>query len=173
MEKYIGVKEVEATPMTRIEYNNYRVWEIPVEEKGMEHDEGYLVEYLNSPNSNHPNHKNYISWSPKEVFEESYKKSEFISYGFAIEAMRKGHLVARKGWNGNGMFVCKQIPNQVNKDIIPKMTSLPDFAKLEIHGRDMPLNYQNQMVIVKPDNSIDSWVASSSDTFAVDWYIVK
>jgi hypothetical protein len=76
MEKYIGVKEVEATPMTRIEYNNYRVWEIPVEEKGMEHDEGHLVEYLNSPNSNHPNHEGYISWSPKKVFEESYFSSE-------------------------------------------------------------------------------------------------
>lgn len=74
MENYIGVKEILAKPMTSIEYNNYRGWELP--EKGMENDEGYLVEYLNSPNSNHPNHKGYISWSPKAVFDESYFKVE-------------------------------------------------------------------------------------------------
>lgn len=173
MKNYIGVKEIEATPMTRIEYNEYRGWELPEEEKGMENDPGFLVEDLNSTNSNHAGHKGYISWSPKEVFEESYRETEGITFGLAIEALKKGKLVARKGWNGKGMFVCKQVPSEIYCNIIPKMSSLPEEAKKVLFDRDKSIFYQNQMIIVKPDNTIDSWVPSSSDVFAEDWVIVK
>ena len=76
MEKYTGVKEILAKPMNRKEYNDYRSWELPADENG--DDEGFLVEYVQSetsPNVNHPAHKGYISWSPKDVFEESYIKT--------------------------------------------------------------------------------------------------
>lgn len=172
MENYIGVREIAATPMTRLEYNNYRGWDLPEEEKGMENDPGYLIENLNSTNSNHAGHKGYISWSPKEVFEEVYRKTEGMTFGLAIEAMKKGKLVARKGWNGKGMFVCKQVPAEIYCNIIPKMSSLPERAKGILFDRDKSIFYKNQMIIVKPDNTIDSWVASSSDTFADDWMIV-
>ena len=82
MEKYIGVKEILAKPMTRKEYNDYRGWELPSDENG--DDEGYLVEYIQSeksPNINHPDHKGYISWSPKDVFNEAYIKiNSQVSY---------------------------------------------------------------------------------------------
>jgi hypothetical protein len=71
MEKYIGTREIEATPMTREEYNLYRGWELPSDENGS--DEGYLVEYKGDT-SNHVNHTGYISWSPKKQFEEAYIK---------------------------------------------------------------------------------------------------
>ena len=74
MKKYIGTKHILAKPMNRQEYNDYREWELPSDEDGK--DEGYLVEYLDSPNSNHPNHKCYISWSPKDVFERAYHIAE-------------------------------------------------------------------------------------------------
>lgn len=73
MEKYTGVKEILAKPMNRKEYNDYRGWELPTDENG--EDEGFLVEYIQSetsPNVNHLEHKGHISWSPKDVFEESY-----------------------------------------------------------------------------------------------------
>ena len=60
MKKYIGTKLVQAKPMTRGEYNNYRGWQIPKNENPK--DEGYLVEYSDS----------YVSWSPKEIFEKTY-----------------------------------------------------------------------------------------------------
>lgn len=82
MKKYIGVKEILAKPMTRKEYNDYRGWELPIDEKG--EDAGFLVEYMQSeknPNINHPNHKGYISWSPKDVFEDAYISiKQFVSY---------------------------------------------------------------------------------------------
>jgi len=72
MEKYIGVKQVLLQPMNRAEYNFYRGWELPADEDGA--DEGYLVEYLDSPNSNHPDHKGYISWSPKAQADNAYRR---------------------------------------------------------------------------------------------------
>ena len=79
MEKYTGVKEILGKPMNRKEYNDYRGWELPADENG--DDEGFLVEYVqseNSPNVNHPAHKGYISWSPKDVFEESYISTNIL-----------------------------------------------------------------------------------------------
>jgi hypothetical protein len=70
MDLYIGTKQIRAKPMTRGEYNVYRGWKLPSDEDG--DDEGCLVEYLDSPNSNHSDHENYISWSPKAVFESAY-----------------------------------------------------------------------------------------------------
>ena len=69
--RYLGEKEILAVPMLRGEYNQYRGWDNPDDENPA--DEGYLVEYLDSPNSVHPNHDNYISWSPKDVFERAYR----------------------------------------------------------------------------------------------------
>ena len=69
---YEGTKRVHARPMTRGEYNAYRGWEVPADENPA--DDGYLVEYLDGGKSNHPNHAGYISWSPKDVFERSYKE---------------------------------------------------------------------------------------------------
>ena len=74
MENYIGVKNIKAEPMTRLEYNFYRGWVLPKDENGS--DEGYLVEYINGGESNHIDHKGYISWSPKAVFEKAYKNIE-------------------------------------------------------------------------------------------------
>lgn len=68
--KYVGVKEVLGTPMTRQEYNDYRGWLLPVDEDGT--DAGYLVEYLHGGRPNHIDHVGYISWSPAEVFEQAY-----------------------------------------------------------------------------------------------------
>lgn len=60
MNKFIGVKLIEAEPMTRGDYNLFRGWIIPGDENP--NDEGYLVRYSDS----------YVSWSPKDVFEGAY-----------------------------------------------------------------------------------------------------
>lgn len=60
MQKYIGTKQIEAKPMTRNDYNDYRGWTVPADENPNE--EGYLVKYEDG----------YVSLSPKETFEKSY-----------------------------------------------------------------------------------------------------
>lgn len=62
MEKFIGIKKIEAEPMTRGEYNKFRGWTIPEDENPS--DEGYIVKYSDD----------YVSWSPKSAFEEAYSK---------------------------------------------------------------------------------------------------
>ena len=64
LKKYVGVKLIEAKPMTRGDYNKYRGWVIPEDENP--NDEGYLVKYSDD----------YVSWSPKGVFDEAYREYE-------------------------------------------------------------------------------------------------
>lgn len=69
---YEGTKRLLAQPMTRGAYNQYRGWETPADENPA--DPGYLVEYQDGGKPNCPRHAGYISWSPADVFERSYKE---------------------------------------------------------------------------------------------------
>ena len=62
MEKFIGIKRIEAEPMARGSYNEFRGWTIPKDENPA--DEGYIVKYSDG----------YVSWSPKQAFEEAYSR---------------------------------------------------------------------------------------------------
>lgn len=90
MELFIGTKAVRAKPMT---YSEFSALKNLVRDSN---EEGYLVEYLNSPNNEVVGFDNYISWSPKAVFEESYFKSGKMSFGLAFEAMRMGFIVSNE-----------------------------------------------------------------------------
>lgn len=88
MEKYIGVKIIHAKPMTRGAYNIFKGWNIPPDENPA--DEGYQVKYSDD----------YISWSPRGEFEKSYRKTDGLTFGLAVEALKKGFKVSRKSWGG-------------------------------------------------------------------------
>lgn len=60
MATYIGVKMIEAAPMTRGAYNEFKGWTPPEGED--QSVEGYLVKYPDG----------YTSWSPKDQFESAY-----------------------------------------------------------------------------------------------------
>lgn len=57
--------------MTRLEYNQFRGWTLPADENG--EDAGYLVEYTDGGTPNTKEFAGYISWSPKEQFENQSK----------------------------------------------------------------------------------------------------
>jgi hypothetical protein len=73
MKQYIGTKIVKAEPMNRAAYNVFRNWKLPADENG--EDEGYLVEYLDSGKPNVLTHEGYVSWSPKEQFDNAYREN--------------------------------------------------------------------------------------------------
>lgn len=84
MKQYIGTKQINAKPMNRLEYNQFRGWELPADENG--EDEGYLVEYVGpGQKANTAEYAGYVSWSPKDVFEESYKPAGTHKERLAIE----------------------------------------------------------------------------------------
>lgn len=70
MQCAIGVKMIAFMAMTRGVYNDLRGWDTPVGENPK--DQGFLIEYLGQGNPNHTQYDNYISWTPKDVFEQSY-----------------------------------------------------------------------------------------------------
>ena len=74
VKRYTCHKNVYARPMNRASYNLLRGWDLPANENG--DDEGYLVEYTDGGQANHPDFPGYISWSPKDVFELGYKEKK-------------------------------------------------------------------------------------------------
>lgn len=162
---HIGTKAVLAHAMTRGEYNDYRGWTVPENEDAT--DLGYFVEYLDGGKPNHPDHIGYISWTPKDVFEQSYKASGSLSFGAAVELLKAGKRVARSGWNGKGMFVVYQkgYPQGIpcNKQTADAwQLNEGDLFKVEPY-------LQIQMV----NGSHAMWVPSINDVLAEDWAIVE
>ena len=85
MKSYIGTKVVNATSMTRADYNTLRGWTLPADEDGA--DAGYLVEYTNGSKPNHKDFAGYVSWSPEEQFDRAYRETlAEKSIGELIEA---------------------------------------------------------------------------------------
>lgn len=74
MKRYTCHRQVCAHPMTHGDYNKLRGW--PTPEGQDPKDEGYLVEYIDGGKPNHPDYANYISWSPKGIFDAGYKEKK-------------------------------------------------------------------------------------------------
>ena len=163
MSMYIGTKQIAAIPMNRLDYNTYRGWELPKDEDGT--DEGYLVEYLDGGQSNHHNHNGYVSWSPKATFEASYNcVYTGVSLGQAVDLMKNGaYKVARKGWNGKGMFLY-----YVPANAYPAATPA---AKKEF-GENGLVPYSAYIAMKTATGEVVPWLASQTDLLADDWVLV-
>lgn len=160
-EKYYGTKELLAMPMTHQAWCEYRGWTLPQDEDGS--DAGYMVKYLDGGKPNHPDHDGYISWSPKDVFEASYQSVEEMSFSHALTAIKQGKRVARKGWNGKGMFLflVNGSTFEVNRE--PLMSIL---------GEGTIVNYHSHIDMRTADGTIVPWLCSQTDMLANDWQVI-
>lgn len=161
MNVYIGTKVVRARPMSRQAYNDLRGWQVPDDENPA--DEGYLVEYEGSE-SNHPDFKGYISWSPKKVFEGTYKKNGSLSFGHAVELLKQGKRVARKGWNGKGMFLLLIAGETVRYSI----NQVYGDGYLDSVG----FSVLDAIYMKTADDKLVAWLASQTDILSEDWQVV-
>lgn len=112
--KYLGVKIIKAEPMDE------RAFALTVKKEGYanpESREGYKVTYENG----------YVSWSPKAVFEEAYREIDGLTFGLAIEAMKKGFKVHLPYWKDD-VVIGIQFPDENSK-----MTH-PYFYVVSRHG---------------------------------------
>lgn len=150
MEQYIGTKVVEAKPVNRGEYNAYRGWPIPEGED--QSKEGYLVRY--QPDG-------YESWSPKEVFEQAYRRTDGLNFGLALEAAKLGHKIARAGWNGKDQYV----------------ELGTEFDYFTVGGDGYNAHHADigskALVFVGTRGRQVGWLASQADMLADDWRIVE
>jgi hypothetical protein len=71
-----------------------------------------------------------------------------LNFGQAIEAMKTGSKVSRDGWNGKGMWIALQVPDQHSKMQQPYIYMCP------VGGKLVP------------------WLASQADMLANDWQIL-
>ena len=146
MQTYIGTKVIRALPMTRQDYNDFRNWVLPDDENGA--DEGYLVEYVDGGQRNTEAYQGYVSWSPKDVFERSYREIDGLTFGGAVEALKLGMRVARAGWNGKGMHL-----KFVSRSVLPP-------------------GHLPYIEMKTADDKIVPWLASQTDVLAEDWTVV-
>lgn len=72
-----------------------------------------------------------------------------MNFGAALEALKDGLRVAREGWNGKGMYIALQEPDEHSK-----------------MGR--PYLYMRPV-----DGELVPWVASQTDLLAEDWTVVQ
>ena len=151
---YIGTKLILGREMNLGEYNLHRGWTIPEDEDPEK--EGYLVSYPDD----------YISWSPKDVFEESYRPTSegTMSFSGALAMLKGGIKVARIGWNGKGMFLFMVDGSQFAVNRAPLN---------EIYPEGTVIDYRPHIDMKTADGQIVPWVASQSDLLVDDWTTVE
>ena len=135
--------------MTRGDYNIYRGWQIPADENPA--DEGYLVRHSDV----------YESWSPKAQFEEAYRPCNNLTFGIAIEMIKRGFKVARKGWNGKKQYI--QLATAISYKSMDG-----DVVNCEHES------IGNKAIAFVGTSGVQmGWLASQADMLAEDWVIVE
>lgn len=154
--------------MTRKEYNDFRGWEVPANEYGA--DEGYLVEYPDSPNANTEEYAGYVSWSPKEQADMAYAQSGNLTFGDAIHFLKKGCKVARSGWNGKGMWLIL-VPGSEN---IKPVAGTP-YSRAGLVEEIQILPHIDMYTVDSTGRRamLPGWLASQTDMLSEDWQVVE
>ncbi len=79
-----------------------------------------------------------------------------MDFGDALALLKRGHRVARRGWNGKGMWINLQIPDAHSKMTLP-------YLYIEY-----PIDHP-----AYPRGSRVPWLASQTDILSEDWVIVS
>lgn len=156
--KYIRSHMVEAKPCTLGEWEaeTGRMWH---ETERPRTEEGYKVDYPSG----------YTGWCPKAEFDAVSRPVDGMTFGMAIEAMKRGKKVARKGWNGKGMYIWHMPGSIVTgcKDIVD-----PHLA--EIDGKEGCIRFLGSIRMrTATGDVLTGWLASQTDMLSSDWTVVE
>lgn len=154
MKQYIGTKIIQAEPAARVTGEDFTKRIQPEDQpicEGEKYERGYKVRYRDG----------YESWSPKDVFEEAYRPTDGMSFGLAIEAAKKGHKIARAGWNGKNQYV----------------ELAYGISYMNNRGEAVNVNHEaignKALAFVGTSGVQMGWLASQADMLADDWKIVE
>ena len=89
-----------------------------------------------------------------------------LTFGDAIEALKKGLKVARSGWNGKGMFIY-YVPANFYPATGNKLGTLVGMFENEM------VPYAEYIAMKTAQNNVVPWLASQTDVLAEDWQIVE
>ncbi len=87
-----------------------------------------------------------------------------LNFGQAIEALKKGHKVAREGWNGKGMFLFL-VPGSTFKVSRPPL--------MGVYEKGTEINYLSHIDMKTADEKVVPWLASQTDVLAEDWVVLS
>lgn len=104
----------------------------------------------------------YPMFMARDEFEKTCRSAEDMTFGDALEALKDGERVARKGWNGKDMYVFLAHEADFVTD-----ADISAFDHLAVEVGDMLVMKTAQ------DTFQPGWLASQADMLAEDWYIVK
>jgi hypothetical protein len=123
-------------------------------------------------------------WTEKYQYRTDFQICKpLLGFDWAINALKNGKLVTRKGWNGKGMFLFVRPADELTTDFIPKVKSLPDSVKeyIDKHVDDKtnpgesgltPVKFTAYICMKAADGSIvNGWLASQTDMLAEDWHL--
>ena len=154
--KFISVKEVALKPMS---YRDFLKKSKDNTVKSIKPDiQGYIVTYQNG----------YQSWMPEAILkEEHYEPLEAFSFSTALYFLKKGRKVARKGWNGKGMYIYMQegtksvteMRNNHLDHILERDGSVEILPHIDMKSAD--------------DRLVIGWLASQTDMLSEDWVLVE
>ena len=89
-----------------------------------------------------------------------------MTFGEALVALKRGECVARKGWNGKGMFLTLQPGSTVDGDTM-RNTGAKDYYT------GCKCNIAPHIDMKAADNTyVVGWLASQTDMLAEDWMVV-
>lgn len=81
-----------------------------------------------------------------------------ISFGEALKLLNAGKSVSRLGWNGKGLFITMQIPDENSKMTKPYLYITT------------PAGSTNQFGGINEKEERVPWLASQTDILATDWF---
>ncbi len=86
-----------------------------------------------------------------------------LNFGQAIEALREGKDVARKGWNGKGMYLF----------LIGIDMRIPGIGGWTFtNGRNDNFQLLPFIAMKTDDDKVVPWLASQTDMLSEDWTII-
>lgn len=171
MTLHIGTKLINAQPMTRAAYNTLRGWALPAGENG--DDDGYLVEYMDGGKANHPGYEGYISWSPADVFERSYRPYKGMDFGNALAALKMGLKVARAGWNGKGMWLSLSSHQGESRSVPAGGFWSENNSRYAADNGGAATVLPCITMKTATGEILMGWLASQTDMLAEDWQIIE
>ena len=90
-----------------------------------------------------------------------------FDFGTAIAALKEGKAVARKEWNGKGMFLTLQNGSEVEGNLMRNEPARDYY-------RDSKVTICPHIDLKAEDGSyVVGWTASQTDMLAEDWKIIE
>ena len=86
-----------------------------------------------------------------------HTKISRLTFGDALEALKIGHKARRRGWNGTGIYIELQLPDEHSKMTSPYI--FIDTTGLQTDNPDAP-------------KCRVPWLASQTDMLAEDWEVI-